>query len=524
MEKALTLTGAGLEDVDHATSSGILVGDGQHLRFRHELARAAVEDAIPIATRLALHRRMIGLLQEDQTSDLARLAHHAVRAEAGELVVEFAPLAAAEASSRGARREAAAFYEAALSHSEHLDAARVAEIRRDVAGELRALDRQDEALAQLDAAVTFYRAEGDRVELATSLLALSGSYWTNRQLALARSSVEEALSLLEESDDLEELSKAWYDSGYFFMLARQHEPAMRALEKSAELARECGSGERLRLADYIIGTTELVTGDSSRGVELLKESIRHYTEIGDTRMQLNCLEMLGSGGGEVRLYEPALDALRLGAELGVSMDEDYLVAYDRAWLARIAFEQGHWDEATIYADQVLAPGTAGRSSISLVTALGALGRVQARRGDPGAAETLEQALVLGEGDEMQHLWPPLAGLAELAWLNGRSEDIPGILDDVYARALDADSRWARGEVGFWMWKAGAIEGPTDRGSRAVRAPNARGLGGRSRCLACHRVPLRGSAGLGRRRRGGHACRPRDLRPTWSTSRWPAGPV
>ena len=462
IEKALALTSAGLEDVDQAMSSGILVGDGQRLHFRHELARAAVEDAIPIATRLALHRRMIGLLQEDQTSDLARLAHHAVRAEAGELVAELAPLAAAEASSRGARREAAAFYEAALSHSEYLDSARIAEIRRDVARELRALDRQDEALAQLEAAVTFYRREGDRVDLATSLLDISGSYWTNRQLSLARSSVEEALSLLEGSDNLEELSKAWYDSGYFFMLARQHEPAMDALEKSAELARQCGSEERLRLADYIIGTTELVTGDSVRGVELLRESISYYREIGDTRMQLNSLEMLGSGGGEVRLYEPAVDALRLGAELGAGMDEDYLVAYDRAWLARIAFEQGQWDEATIYTDQVLAPGTEGRSSISLVTALGALGRVRARRGDPGAGDALHRALALGEGDEMQHLWPPLAGLAELAWLNGRSEDIPGILDDIYARALDADSRWARGEVGFWMWKSGAVEGPPDR--------------------------------------------------------------
>jgi DNA-binding CsgD family transcriptional regulator len=179
-------------------------------------------------------------------------------------------------------------------------------------------------------------------------------------------------------------------------------------------------------------------------------------------MHINALEMLGSGGGEVRLYGPALEALDVGIELGLATDEDYLVAYNRSWQARIAFEQGRWDEAAVLAEQVLAPGTAGRSSISLVTALGALGRVRVRRGDPGARSALEEALVLGEGDEMQHLWPPFAGLAELAWLDGDADKIPVILEGIYARALDADSRWARGELGFWMWKAGAIDDPPPR--------------------------------------------------------------
>jgi DNA-binding CsgD family transcriptional regulator len=74
---------------------------------------------------------------------------------------------------------------------------------------------------------------------------------------------------------------------------------------------------------------------------------------------------------------------------------------------------------------------------------------------------LEEALRIGDGCEMQHLWPPSCGLAELAWLEGRLVEIPEILDWVWGQALAADSRWARGEVGFWMWKAGAIDGPPD---------------------------------------------------------------
>jgi DNA-binding CsgD family transcriptional regulator len=62
---------------------------------------------------------------------------------------------------------------------------------------------------------------------------------------------------------------------------------------------------------------------------------------------------------------------------------------------------------------------------------------------------------------MQHLWPPLCGLAELAWLEDRPEDIPPLLAWAYDEAMQSDSRWARGEVGFWMWQAGAIHGPPE---------------------------------------------------------------
>jgi DNA-binding CsgD family transcriptional regulator len=47
-------------------------------------------------------------------------------------------------------------------------------------------------------------------------------------------------------------------------------------------------------------------------------------------------------------------------------------------------------------------------------------------------------------------------MAELAWLQGQSADIPVILNWAYDKAMNADSAWARGEVGFWMWKGGAI--------------------------------------------------------------------
>lgn len=97
----------------------------------------------------------------------------------------------------------------------------------------------------------------------------------------------------------------------------------------------------------------------------------------------------------------------------------------------------------------------------MTTALGALARVRVRRGDPGGSELLAEVLKTESLHELQHVWSPISGLAEHHWLGGRLEEMEPVLAGGYRRALDTDSGWARGELGYWMWKAGAIDSPPD---------------------------------------------------------------
>ena len=460
VDYAVTVTGAALDDVDEATSAGVLIGSGETLRFRHELARAAAEESIPFGRRLQLHRQMIGLLLEQDPEDLARLAHHAGKAQAWELATEFAPEAARQASARGAHREAAQFFKLAVEHADFLDPDAVALIREELGLEFGILDHQSEALEQRELAVAHWRSTDDGEALARSLCRVSGSRWATADTVGSRAAVDEAVGILEPLGASYGLGFAFYQSSYTFMLGRHHQAAMDAGEKALAIAEQIGSSYLTTISIIILGTIEMVTGDPIRGVHLLRDGYRRSVEEGETRASALALNMLGSGGGEVRAYDVGVEALEQDIELGLRTDEDYGVAYARAWMARIAFEQGRWDDATAYAELV-ASGPVGRGSITPVTARGALGRVRVRRGDPGGREVLEDAVSTGRGGEMQHLWSPLCGLAELAWLEGRSEEIPAVLDWVYSQALAADSRWALGEVGFWMWKAGAISGPPD---------------------------------------------------------------
>lgn len=63
------------------------------------------------------------------------------------------------------------------------------------------------------------------------------------------------------------------------------------------------------------------------------------------------------------------------------------------------------------------------------------------------------------GHHLQYRWPPVAGLAEHHWLRGDVAAMVDLLAGPYGEALDSGSRWAKGELGYWMWKAGEIDSP-----------------------------------------------------------------
>jgi DNA-binding CsgD family transcriptional regulator/tetratricopeptide (TPR) repeat protein len=285
----------------------------------------------------------------------------------------------------------------------------------------------------------------------------SRSLW-NVDPQLAREAEDEAVELLSREPPGEALAHALYLSAHLNMLSRHYEAAIGDATRCMEVARQVGSEAHYRLGYITLGTAELVMGDADRGIEVLEESLDIATKAGDHRIQVVTLGMLGSGGGEVRRYSQAIGWLEEGIKVASQFDEDYSAGYDMAWLARIAFEQGRWDEATRIAERVQLGGAA----INEITAGGALGRVRVRRGDPGGYEVLTRARALAENQELQHRWPTSAGIAEHAWLRGDLGGIRSAIGDDYDLALDTDSAWARGEMGFWMWRAGVIAGPPDR--------------------------------------------------------------
>lgn len=458
IEHAAVIVGGSLDDIDAALAAGVLIGDGHGLRFRHELARSAVEESLPPARRLSLHMRMLGILEEEQNPDLARLAHHAVHAGRSDLIVEYAPMAGDEAARRGARREAVAFYRAALDHVDELGPDRTAELRVKLGVELRVLDEPGAAEMELRLAVDHYRESGQVELLADALGQLQGALWNLRRFDEGWQAMEEAITLLRPQGPSEALGMTLYRIAHHHMLARHGQLAFMHIEEARQIADEIDSDELDWLVLMMTGCIHIVVGDAQRGMELLRESVERAEALDDPGLLAIGLGMLGSGGGEARRYEAAIPALERGVEQGLATDSDYSVAYNRSWLARISFEQGRWDDAVDYADLVDRT-TLQREGVAYITAMSALGRARVRRGDPGGLALLEKMTELARDHELQHGWNAICGRAEYHWLAGDPESGLDELAPAFKRALETDSEWARGEIGFWMWRTGAIEAP-----------------------------------------------------------------
>lgn len=473
-----TLTGAGDGALDRAVAAGVLMGEGRLLRFPHELARAAVEDSLPPARRLALHRRTIDILASAASADRARLAHHAVRSGDPAAIVEHVPPAADEAVARGARREAVALYEEVLQHADTLGADRTADLQLRLAVQLRRFEQPESTEKLLRSAIGYLRGAGDVEALANALALLQSELWVQNRYDEGFALMGEALAALRPLGPTASLARCHYRLAHAHMLARHRDLALGHLEQATAVNVVVGSEhEGWRIA-MMTGTLQLVVGDPAEGVRLLTAAVADAERLGDHDLLGTALSMLGSGGGEVRRYDDAIPALWRSIELGLATDSDYEVGYSRAWMARIAFEQGRWDDAVEWAELVDRTSM-HRRGISVITALSALARVRVRRGDPGGLPLLDEMVALAAQHELQHGWNALCGRAEYLWLDGRGADALDVLAPVYARALDTDSEWARGEIGFWMWRVGAIVEPPE----GAAAPFALHMAGRWRDAA-----------------------------------------
>ncbi len=158
------LLNAQIDHLDECLASGMLHAEGRAVAFRHDLARQAVEEAIPPHRRVVLHRDVLIALRAraDGLTDPARLAHHAEAAGDGAAVLEFAAAAAAKAASLGAHREAAAQYARALRFADGLGPSERGELLERRSHECHLIADFSDAIACLEAALLSYRNVGHR--------------------------------------------------------------------------------------------------------------------------------------------------------------------------------------------------------------------------------------------------------------------------------------------------------------------------------------------------------------------------
>lgn len=439
---------AELAHLEACLHSGVLRADRDAVAFRHELARLAVESAVPPHRRRAHHAAILDALADG--GDLSRLAHHAEESGSAGAVLRYAPAAATAASSAGAHREAAAQYARALRFADALDGAERLRLLLAYGDEASATGLYPQAAEAREEAVALARSLGDAVAEGLALARLAHPYMREGRNAEAEEASARAIEVLEAQPPGSELAEAYAVQAYARMLARDNDDGALWGARAAELAERLGDVDVLTYALCMVGTSRMMAGAIDQGVAEIERSLALAREHGLDGRVSTALGMLGSGLGEMYELEAAERWSREAIEFAEA--HEHTTVYARAWVALIELYRGRWSDATALAAAVVASPA---DPVARIGALITLGRVRARRGDPGAFDALDEALELAApGGHLQRLGHLHSARAEAAWLAGDEERAVAEAQAVYELALAKRHLWYAGELAYWQWRAG----------------------------------------------------------------------
>jgi DNA-binding CsgD family transcriptional regulator len=448
--------GAG-DGLEECLASGMLQADSEHVSFRHELARLAIESSLPANARRSLHEQALAALAEPPAGepDAARLAHHAEAAGNARAVLRFAPAAAERAASVGAHRESADQYARALRFGELLTPGERAALLERRAYECFLTDENSEAVAALHEALGYYRELGDRRAEGNALRSLSEYLWCPGRLAESRDAGRESVRLLEQFGDPVELGRACAQLSFLGRAASDGDEAALWGNRALRTAEESGDVGLLVMAQASLAEAALLQGKTESiepfDLALAKAHEHGLVEIAGWIPIMTARALIRRSS-----YPEASARLRTAMAYTGEHGLELFRHYDLAYLARAELDQGHLTEAAELAEQVLRARRA--SNTPTIVALVVVALLRARRGDPDPWSLLDEAHELAEASgELPRIGPVVAARAETAWLEGRLDLVPSLTDAALELALERRASWHVGELALWRRRAGVEE-------------------------------------------------------------------
>jgi DNA-binding CsgD family transcriptional regulator/tetratricopeptide (TPR) repeat protein len=443
--------------LDELISHGLLIKDGDDLRFRHEIARVAIEAAVPPYRKAAMHTKIMDALLSQGCNDDARLAFHAEGAGRNDFVVRYGSRAGRRASELAAHREAAAQYGRALRSATDTDLRTRAELSDAVAQELALVDRWKESAEMRTAALELWRGAGDLRRESQSLLRLSVAMWRLCRGAESKQAREGALALAQECASGPEIARAYERMASHRLAEGHYEEGIAMARQAREVA------EQLGLTDVI--------GDA---LDTEAKAIRGRGGEWAVPMQA-ALESALSGGHEeqagrafARTYMWYCEDLRpeeaercYGDAFAYCEEHDIgtFVVCLQGQRTAVLEQNGRWDECISLGHALLDQHRL--SPWNRLRPLCSTAKVMARRGEQGfwpyLDEAMESALRLGEPE-----WIRPVGIArtEARWLEGRLDAASYELDRVCsfsAGSTAVDRCW----MALWMRRLGGTTQAVD---------------------------------------------------------------
>ncbi|WP_315967805.1 helix-turn-helix transcriptional regulator [Planotetraspora sp. A-T 1434] len=439
--------------VDELLACGLVVGDGEWLRFRHEIARLAVEGAVPAHRGRAIHGLVLAALGSLGCDDDARMAFHAEAAGDAAAVLRHAPAAARRAAWLASHREAAAQFRRALRFAAEADATTLAELCEGLADEAALLDQWQDAAEACERALMEWRKAGDRLREGDALRRLSRIMWNMCHGEVA--AAEDAVSVLEPLGPGVELAWAYATFANQRMLRYELDAAEGLALRAQALAERLGATDVLSDALNTQAACAGVRGGEweggmRRALEIALAG-RHQDQAGRAFTNLAALHNGRRQFAEAERY------LTEGIAYCAEHDLTTYVTCLRSEESTIMERTGRWEESLAISAGILA--TVGRSPSNRLCTVRRVGSVLARRGEPGVWEHLDEAAVLADRTgEPQQIVPVRLTRAEAYWLEGKAGEARREAELAHDVAARSDA-WDRGAVAVWLLRTGSLRVP-----------------------------------------------------------------
>lgn len=450
--------------LDDCVERGMLNIDGDALRFRHELARRAIETSLPPSLRRSLHQRVVRLLQAAPDARASEIAHHAELAGDIPALLECAARAGEQAAREGAAREAAQHFASMLRHRDGLGRQQTLETLEQHAEQSYLMGDAETAVELMREAAQMRRAAGDTLGLARDLTRLTRYSWICGRRDDAESYVSEAIRVLSPLGETPELAWAYSHQSQLDMLAAKEDDAIRWGERALQMAEPFGAQDIIVHALGNVGTAKIQ-----------RDGLKHSPEL-DRSFELACAEGLHDDVERAscnltcaaywnRDHERVFEYVQRGVAYAAERDLVHWEGYLIGWRALALLDRGEYDEAEADAQRVCS--WRGIPYLYRTPALFALARLRVRRGDPDADIPLEEARRLTEplGELQRDVYTATID-AERLWLTRSVSDdgeerrtralthretrVMSQLRAVHQRAVDRKLQWAIDDTALWL--------------------------------------------------------------------------
>ncbi|MEP6738285.1 MAG: LuxR C-terminal-related transcriptional regulator [Chryseolinea sp.] len=438
----------GIED---AILSGVIVNRNDHLTFKHELFRIAIEESLSRYRRKALHSRVLKIMLKSPTSTLAQLVHHARSAEDKDLVLDLAPKAGKEASSMGAHVEAARFYQTGIDFASN-EHPKLPDLYSSFAYECYLTNQIDIGVMGQEKALALWRERKIDFKIGDALRFLSRLTWFSGERVNATQYGEEAIAVLENGMPTRELALAYSNLSQLNMLHDHRENTIHWGQKAIDLAEQMNDPEILSHALNNVGSISMKTSSRRQdGIDMLQESLSIALKHGLQEHAARAFTNRGCFHVLIREYSAAREFLDAGLKYCEDRDLLSWYFYLLGEKTRLLVDTGHWNEA----EQIAISLRQNPENLKL-TKIGAtvsLARIKIRHGEfEEARQLIEECKILASTTgEAYRVMPVIQAELELCWTTKQS--IPEQeVQDAIKLLPDPTNSWHFTGIAFWMRK------------------------------------------------------------------------